>query len=72
MLVPAHLDRVRSALSLAGTSLNLLECGCGGAPGRDLVGLCSRCTGVDFSYRGCEFRNKSPTDSEMMLPTYSD
>jgi hypothetical protein len=22
--------------------------------------------------QGCEFRNKSPTDSEMMLPTYSD
>jgi ubiquinone/menaquinone biosynthesis C-methylase UbiE len=49
-----HLDRVRSALSLAGTSLNLLECGCGGAPGRELLNLCARYTGVDFSYRGLE------------------
>jgi len=47
-----HLDRIRGALSLAGTPLNLLECGCGGNPARALLDLCARYTGVDFSDTG--------------------
>ena len=51
-----HLNRVRSALSLAGTPLNLLECGCGGSPAREFLDLCARYTGVDFSDTGTTWR----------------
>jgi ubiquinone/menaquinone biosynthesis C-methylase UbiE len=60
-----HLDRVRSGLSLAGTSLNLLECGCGGAPERNLLDLCARYTGVDFSYRGLEIARSAFADVQI-------
>ncbi|PSO50807.1 MAG: hypothetical protein BRC40_15100 [Cyanobacteria bacterium QH_8_48_120] len=49
-----HLERVRNALSRAGTNLSLLECGCGGNPEQSLLDLCSDYTGVDFSETGLE------------------
>ena len=49
-----HLERIRSALSLAGEKINLLECGCGGKPASTLLDLCSKYTGVDFSEKGLE------------------
>jgi SAM-dependent methyltransferase len=49
-----HLDRLRSALSVAGAPLNLLECGCGGSPERAFLDLCARYTGVDFSDTGLD------------------
>ncbi len=47
-----HQDRIREALAQAGSGLSLLECGCGGSPARDLVDLCARYTGADFSGTG--------------------
>src|SRR5580698_3136435 len=49
-----HEARIRAALSEAGTPLNLLECGCGGNPERNLLDLCSSYTGVDFSDTGIQ------------------
>jgi SAM-dependent methyltransferase len=49
-----HMDRIRRALSRAGTALNLLECGCGGNPDRRILEVCSRYTGVDFSESGVQ------------------
>jgi ubiquinone/menaquinone biosynthesis C-methylase UbiE len=49
-----HNSRIRSALLSAGTSLNLLECGCGGNPERLFLDLCSKYTAVDFSDRGVQ------------------
>jgi ubiquinone/menaquinone biosynthesis C-methylase UbiE len=60
-----HLDRVRSALSLAGTSLNLLECGCGGNPDRNVLDLCARYTGVDFSDRGLDIARAAFADVQI-------
>ena len=57
-----HQDRIRSALSQAGTGLNLLECGCGGNPERQLLDLCSRYTGVDFSETGLQMARSSFAD----------
>lgn len=54
-----HQDRVQSALLKAGTRLNLLECGCGGSPEKDLLKLCSRYTGVDFSDTGLQMARAS-------------
>jgi ubiquinone/menaquinone biosynthesis C-methylase UbiE len=47
-----HQQRIRAALAQAGPDLSLLECGCGGSPARDLVDLCARYTGADFSDTG--------------------
>jgi len=55
-------DRIRLALSHAGTALNLLECGCGGSPERQILDLCSRYTGVDFSERGLRLARSSFSD----------
>ena len=52
-------NRIRAALSAVGTSLNLLECGCGGSPQRQLLDLCSRYTGVDFSDAGLHMARTS-------------
>jgi SAM-dependent methyltransferase len=49
-----HHDRSLSALSQAGSRLNLLECGCGGSPEMELLKLCSRYTGVDSSEIGLQ------------------
>lgn len=57
-----HLDRIRLALSSAGTPLNLLECGCGGSPESQLLDLCSRYTGVDFSETGLDMARSSFSD----------
>jgi len=57
-----HVDRIRLALSRAGTALNLLECGCGAAPERQLLDLCSRYTGVDFSETGLQTARSSFSD----------
>jgi ubiquinone/menaquinone biosynthesis C-methylase UbiE len=46
--------RIRASLALAGTDLELLECGCGGNPARKVMDLCSTYTGVDFSKSGIE------------------
>jgi len=47
-----HKDRIWTALSRAGSRLNLLECGCGGHPEKLMLGLCEKYTGVDFSDTG--------------------
>lgn len=44
--------RIGDALSAAGDKLNLIECGCGGAPERRLQPHCNHYTGVDFSETG--------------------
>ena len=49
-----HHDRSLSALSQAGSRLNLLECGCGGSPEMELLKLCSSYTGVDSSDAGLQ------------------
>jgi ubiquinone/menaquinone biosynthesis C-methylase UbiE len=54
-----HVERIRRVLSQAGTRLNLLECGCGGNPERELLDLCSRYTAVDFSDTGIEMARSS-------------
>jgi ubiquinone/menaquinone biosynthesis C-methylase UbiE len=56
-----HLTRLRAALSSAGSGLNLLECGCGGQPEKDILDLCSRYTGVDFSEAGLRLAKSSLT-----------
>jgi ubiquinone/menaquinone biosynthesis C-methylase UbiE len=55
-------ERIRSALSYAGTRLNLLECGCGGNPERQLLSICRRYTGVDFSETGIQMARASFAD----------
>src|SRR5271170_7665374 len=35
-----HTDRIRLALSRAGTALNVLECGCGGSPNWQILEVC--------------------------------
>lgn len=57
-----HYDRIRSALSRAGTHLSLLECGCGGNPEKLLLDMCSRFTGVDFSDTGIQMAKSSFAD----------
>lgn len=57
-----HTDRIRLALSRAGTALNILECGCGGNPDRQILEVCSRYTGVDFSERGIQLARLSFSD----------
>jgi SAM-dependent methyltransferase len=42
-----------------------LECGCGGAPERNLLDLCARYTGVDFSYRGLEMARSAFADVQI-------
>lgn len=49
-----RLGRVLSALTEAGPNLSLLEAGCGGNPATQLLPLCARYTGVDFSEAGLE------------------
>lgn len=49
-----RIARLLGKLSQAGPPLNLLECGCGGAPESTLLGLCSKYTGVDFSATGLD------------------
>jgi SAM-dependent methyltransferase len=46
--------RVRAAIRQAGSSVNLLEVGCGGNPATGLLDMCSRYTGVDFSRTGLD------------------
>ncbi len=58
-LYKLHMDRVRGSLLSAGGPLNLLECGCGGNPDQQVVGLCSRYTGVDFSEVGLDMARAS-------------
>src|SRR5947209_10535528 len=53
------MTRVRTALSRAGTALNLLECGCGGQPEKGILDLCSRYTGVDFSLTGLHLARRT-------------
>ena len=60
-----HEDRVRSVLARAGTELNLLECGCGGHPKKQLIDLCARYTGVDFSETGLQMARSSFADVEI-------
>lgn len=57
-----HVERIRSALSRLGSPLNLLECGCGGSPGREFLDLCARYTGVDFSETGINLSRASFAD----------
>ena len=57
-----HTDRTRLALSRAGTALNVLECGCGGSPNRQILEVCSRYTGVDFSEKGVQLARSSFSD----------
>jgi ubiquinone/menaquinone biosynthesis C-methylase UbiE len=57
-----HQHRIQSALSQAGAPLNLLECGCGGNPERQLLGLCKKYTGVDFSDTGIKMARVSFAD----------
>jgi SAM-dependent methyltransferase len=47
-----RLARVRASLRRAGPPLTLLEVGCGGRPALELIDLCKRYIGVDFSVRG--------------------
>ena len=54
-----HTDRIRLALLRAGTALNLLECGCGGSPAKQIAEMCSRYTGVDFSETGLQLAQSS-------------
>ena len=60
-----HQGRIRSALSQPGRRLDLLECGCGGNPARELLPLCSKYTGVDFSSTGIEMARYSFADVQM-------
>ena len=57
-----QLGRLRAALSRAGTALNLLERGCGGSPDTEILDLCSRYTGVDFSENGLRLARVSFAD----------
>ena len=57
-----HIDRVKEAASAPGLPLNFLECGCGGNPRRELLPLCARYTGVDFSTTGLEVARSSFAD----------
>jgi ubiquinone/menaquinone biosynthesis C-methylase UbiE len=57
-----HNVRIRLAMSRAGTALNVLECGCGGNPERQIMEMCSRYTGVDFSERGIQLARASYSD----------
>jgi SAM-dependent methyltransferase len=61
-LYKLHMDRVRAGLSNAGPGLSLLECGCGGNPDRQLIDLCARYTGVDFSEVGLGMARASFAD----------
>jgi ubiquinone/menaquinone biosynthesis C-methylase UbiE len=61
------LARLRAALSEAGTELNLLECGCGGQPEKNILDLCSRYTGIDFSLTGLQTARSTLSDSS--IPT---
>ena len=61
------LAHIQHALSQAGTDLNLLECGCGGQPERNILGLCSRYTGVDFSITGLQLAKASLTDASIPI-----
>ena len=61
-LARTHRDRIRSALLRVGKRLNLLECGCGGNPERQLLDLCARYTGVDFSDTGLQMARSSFAD----------
>lgn len=45
-------QRVHDAIAVAGSAIDLLECGCGGSPETSLLDLCARYTGVDFSETG--------------------
>lgn len=54
-----HNDRIIAALSRAGHSLNLLECGCGGNPEKMFLHLCRKYTGVDFSGTGLDMARNS-------------
>jgi ubiquinone/menaquinone biosynthesis C-methylase UbiE len=54
-----HTERIISALSRAGESLNLLECGCGGNPEKMFLHLCREYTGVDFSDTGLDMARNS-------------
>lgn len=47
-----HAARVRDTFQQLGSSLNLLEVGCGGNPATMLLDLCAHYTGVDFSRQG--------------------
>jgi ubiquinone/menaquinone biosynthesis C-methylase UbiE len=49
-----RLARVRASLRRAGPPLTLLEVGCGGQPALELLDLCKRYIGVDFSARGLD------------------
>jgi ubiquinone/menaquinone biosynthesis C-methylase UbiE len=49
-----RLARVRASLRRAGPPLTLLEVGCGGQPALELLDLCKRYIGVDFSPRGLD------------------
>jgi ubiquinone/menaquinone biosynthesis C-methylase UbiE len=57
-----HKHRIRTALAKAGKQLNLLECGCGGHPEKQLFDLCEKYTGVDFSDTGLEMARSSVAD----------
>jgi SAM-dependent methyltransferase len=61
-LARKHRDRIRTALLHVGTRLNLLECGCGGNPERQLLDLCARYTGVDFSDTGLQMARSAFAD----------
>ncbi len=63
----ARTDRVRASLRRAGEGLELLECGCGGNPARELMDLCAHYTGVDFSETGIERARAAYEDSP--IPT---
>jgi hypothetical protein len=61
------LARLRAALSQAGTELNLLECGCGGQPEKNILDLCSRYTGIDFSLTGLQTARSTLSDSSIPI-----
>ncbi|MGB5760159.1 MAG: class I SAM-dependent methyltransferase [Acidimicrobiales bacterium] len=48
----AAMQRIHDAITVTGSTIDLLECGCGGTPELDLLDLCSHYTGVDFSETG--------------------
>jgi ubiquinone/menaquinone biosynthesis C-methylase UbiE len=60
-----HIDRIRSVLVKGGPPLNLLDCGCGAAPKRELLDLCARYTGVDFSETGLRLARSMFSDVQI-------
>lgn len=59
----AAMQRIHDAITVTGSTIDLLECGCGGTPELDLLDLCSHYTGVDFSETGIRRAGRVLADS---------